>query len=104
VTGRLEALGRLVRSSLARERLPDPPPPVDIARPPSRLRWLLAPEPLPEAPSAAPRAGRSLLAILFSREALSLEPERVRKHRNWLSFLFSPERLDPPAGPGPEVH
>lgn len=104
MTGRLEALGRLVRSSLARERLPDPPPPADEPRRPSRLRLLLAPERLPEAPPAVPRTGRSFLAILLAREALPLAPERVRRHRNWLSFLFSPERLDPPGGPGPEVH
>ena len=27
-----------------------------------------------------------------------------RAHRDWFSFLFAPERIDPPGGPGPEAH
>jgi hypothetical protein len=45
-----------------------------------------------------------MLALLFAREALPLEPERKRAHHSWLAFLFGSERLDPPGGPGPEVH
>jgi hypothetical protein len=104
MAGRLERWSGLLRSVTARERLPEPPAANAAPRRPSRLRRLLAPERLPDAPPAAPRAGRSLLSVIVSREPLPLEPERVRPRRNWLAFLFAPERLDPPGGAGPEVH
>ena len=104
---RLEAIGRFLRAALARESLPEPPPRVPAPRHTSRLRLLLAPEPLPAAPPREARASRdrpSLAALLFARDVLPLDPERPRRHRNWIAFLFAPERLDAPRGPGPEVH
>ncbi|MEI6226813.1 MAG: hypothetical protein WCS72_18890 [Deltaproteobacteria bacterium] len=102
--GRLERLLRMMRSSLTPEQLPPPPPPIPAQPRPSRLRTLLGPEPLPEAPPAPARQGKSMLAALLARETLPLDPERRRPHRNWLAFLFAPERIDPPGGSGPEVH
>ncbi len=107
MAGLLDGLLALIRSGLTSEELPDPPPAAPGPRPgrPSRFRDLLAretlPAPLPEPPRAR---GPSLLALLFARESLPLDPERRRTHRNWLAFLFAPERLDPPGGTGPEVH
>jgi hypothetical protein len=66
---------------------------------------LFRPDPLPEAPPAAPRAGRSFLATVLAPETLPLDPPRPRPpRRRWLHFLFAPERLDRPGGSGPEVH
>ncbi len=104
MAGRLERWSGLVRSVTAQEHLPDPPAATAAPRRTSRLRQLIAAERLPEAPPAAPRAGRSLLSVLVSRESLPLEPERTRPRRDWLSFLFAPERLEPPGDAGPEVH
>ncbi|MBS1110217.1 MAG: hypothetical protein H6Q88_2209 [Anaeromyxobacteraceae bacterium] len=75
-----------------------------MASRPSRFRALFGAESLPEAPPEPPSGRPSLLSILFSRDALPLDPERKRTHRNWLAFLFAPERLDPPGGAGTEVH
>lgn len=102
--GRLEGLAKLVRSGFDREELPPAPPQGPAVSRPSRFRALLGTESLPEAPPEPPRARASLLSILFSRDALPLDPERKRVHRNWLAFLFAPERLDPPGGSGTEVH
>ncbi len=102
--GRLDRWSGSLRSMMARERLPDPPAATSVPRRPSLLRLVLAPERLPDAPPSAPRPGRSLLAVLLSRETLPLEPERLRTRRGWLAHLFAPERLEPPGGAGPEVH
>jgi hypothetical protein len=102
--GGFEDLLRLVRVGLTRETLPEPPPPpVRSSRPPSVLRSLLAPEKLPEAPPAPRRPRTSAFSLLFGREPLGLEPTRSRPRRRWMALLFSPERLDPPGGAGPEV-
>jgi hypothetical protein len=84
--------------------LPPAPAQDPVPSRPSRFRALLGSESLPEAPPEPPSGRPSLLSILFSREALPLDPERRRTHRNWLAFLFAPERLDPPGGAGTEVH
>ncbi len=102
--GRLEGLAKLLRSGLSREALPPAPPQGPSSPRPSRFRALLATESLPEAPPEPPGGRPSLLSVLFSRDALPLDPERKRIHRNWLAFLFAPERLDPPGGSGTEVH
>ncbi len=104
MAGRLERLVRMMRSSLTAEQLPPPPPPDPAPPRRSSLRVLLGSETLPEAPPAPAREGQSILTILFARETLPLDPERRRPHRNWLAFLFAPERIDPPGGAGPEVH
>jgi hypothetical protein len=102
--GRLEGLVQLVRSGLTPEKLPAPPPaPPPAPHRESLARRLFAPEPLPEAPATPPRPRVSVLSVLFTRETLPLEPERKRRHHDWLAFLFAPERLDPPGGPGQEV-
>lgn len=107
MAGLLDGLLDLVRSGLTPEELPAPPssaPPV-LPVHPSRFRSLLARETLPAPlPEPARARGPSLLSLLFAREPLPLDPERRHTHRNWLAFLFAPERLDPPGGPGPEVH
>jgi hypothetical protein len=101
---RLEGLVQTVRSGLTAEQLPPAPPQDPAASRPSLLRVLLGSESLPEAPPAPATARTSLLSVLFARESLPLDPEQKRTHRNWLAFLFAPERLDPPGGAGPEVH
>jgi len=94
----------LVRAGLTRETLPEPPPePPPSSRRPSVLRSLLASETLPEAPPAPRRTRASVLALLFGRDELPLEPVRTRVRHDWIAMLFVPERLDPPGGPGPEV-
>ena len=104
MAGRLEGLARLVRSGLTREELPPEPAQESAPSRPSRFRALFGAESLPEAPPGPPGGPPSILAVLFSRDALPLDPERKRNHRNWLAFLFAPERLDPPGGAGTEVH
>ena len=94
----------MVRSGLTREELPPAPPQASATPHPSLLRALLGGESLPEAPPGTPGNRLSLLSILFSRESLPLDPEQKRTRRNWLAFLFAPERIDPPGGAGPEVH
>jgi hypothetical protein len=94
----------MVRSGLTAEQLPPAPPQDSASSRPSLLRVLLGSESLPEAPAALPASRSSLLSVLFARELLPLDPEQKRTHRNWLAFLFAPERLDPPGGAGPEVH
>ncbi len=93
-----------MRSGLTREELPPAPAQDSASSRPSRFRDLFGAESLPEAPSGSPGGPPSILAVLFSRDALPLDPERKRTHRNWLAFLFAPERLDPPGGAGTEVH
>ena len=92
-----------MRSGLKVEKLP--PPPLSDPAPTRRsgLRAIFAAETLPEIPPAPPRSHASLFSVLFARESLPLDPERPQVHRNWLAFLFAPERLDPPGGSGPEV-
>ncbi len=102
--GRLEGLAKLLRSGFDREELPPAPLQGPASTRPSRFRALVGTESLPETPPRPPSGRPSLLSVLFSRDALPLDPERKRVHRNWLAFLFAPERLDPPGGPGTEVH
>ncbi len=104
MAGRLEGLKKMVKSGLTREELPPAPPPASGSSRPSLLRVLFEVESLPDAPSGPPGDRRSLLSVLLSRESLPLDPERKRTHRDWLSFLFAPERIDPPGGTGPEAH
>ncbi|MGA8892688.1 MAG: hypothetical protein WB493_14040 [Anaeromyxobacteraceae bacterium] len=103
---RLEGLAQLVRTGLTPERIPPPPTGADPTQArKSLLALLFRPEPLPEAPPAAPRPGRSFLAAVLARETLPVDPPRPRANRRrWIHFLLAPERLDPPGGPGPEVH
>jgi hypothetical protein len=104
LAGRLEGLGKLVRSGLSREELPPAPPQAPATARPSLLRLLLGSESLPEAPPEPSGGRHSLLSVLFSRESLPLDPERKRTHHSWLAFLFAREAIDPPGGAGPEVH
>ena len=105
LAGRLEGLGKMVRSGLTREELPPAPPPASATAPPVAAPRAPRGRVAARGPSGAVRAtGRSLLSVLLSRESLPLDPERKRTHRNWLAFLFAPERIDPPGGAGPEVH
>ncbi len=104
MAGLLEGLFRWVKSGMRADVLPPPPP--EPAAPPRRslLRAVFAPEPLPEAPPPPPRDRPSFLAVLFAREALPFDPEPPRRPRHWLAYMFARDRLDPPGGPGPEVH
>jgi len=89
---------------MTRETLPEPPPEAPpSSRRPSLLRTLLATERLPEAPPAPRRPRTSMLALLFGRDELPLEPVRTHVRHDWIAMLFVPERLDPPGGPGPEA-
>jgi len=104
LAGRLERLVHLFRKGLAAEKLPPAPTQDSTPSRPSTFRLLLGAESLPEAPPVPPRTRPSMLSLLLAGESLPLDPERTRSHRNWLAFLFAPERLDPPGGAGPEVH
>ena len=98
-------LRALVRAGLKREQLPPPPPETPLLG--SRrglLQRIFAVEPLPAEPPRPPRQGASLLRAVFAPEALPLEPPRpgdARARRPWLAWLFVPEKLYPPAPPGP---
>jgi hypothetical protein len=104
LAGRIERLRKMVQSGFIREELPPAPPPAPGSPRSSLLRVLFEVESLPDAPSGPSGDRRSLLSVLLSRESLPVDPERKRTHRDWLSFLFAPERIDPPGGPGPEAH
>jgi hypothetical protein len=98
-------LRTLVRAGLTREELPPPPPetPLPGSRP-GLLQRLFAVETLPTDPPRPPREGVSLLRAVFAPEALPVEPpgsDRAGARRPWLAWLFVPEKLDPPAPPGP---
>jgi hypothetical protein len=98
---RLAAFSAALRAALAREELPVEPA---RARPAERrvrlgLRGLLAPEPLPPPPPAAPRAARApgALRLLLAPEPLPRAPARPSAPRaRWLAWLLAPEPLGPP--------
>lgn len=60
------------------------------------LRVLFGSEPLPPAPTPAPRQrGRSALSLLFAPDELPEDPPLPPRERaRWLAWLFAPERLD----------
>ena len=97
-----------LRKVLEIETLP-PPPSSDDTEPreqhPSRLRFLIAPEVLPDEPAdAAPARGAGWLRMLLAPEALPAEgdaPTTQRRRTNWLRFLFASEPLAEESPPPP---
>jgi hypothetical protein len=86
-----------LRSVFAKETLPPPPDEVPGARRRTSLgRLIFAREPLAFEPERVARTGRAgLLALLFAPEPLPRDPVHPpRRHARWLAWLFLPERLD----------
>lgn len=95
---RLATVMNALRLALQRERLP--PAPVtdgEASRPPgpSTLQLIFGRESLPVEPERVAPPSRSLLGLVFRPEPLPLEPPAPpRPRQHWLAWLTKPEQLD----------